>query len=94
MGTPTSKGSGVEAILPRMARVSQERPWVSRGHHGCLESGHGCPGRMELVLELHQECPEVVKLVMELHHVSQGSIQGEFRDDRASVWASPCEFRW
>ena len=30
MGTPTPKGAGVEAVLPRMARVSQERPWVSR----------------------------------------------------------------
>ena len=26
----TPKGAGVEAVLPRMARVSQERPWVSR----------------------------------------------------------------
>ena len=25
MGTPTPKGAGVEAVLPRMARVSQER---------------------------------------------------------------------
>ena len=30
MGTPTSKGAGVEAVLPRMARVSQKRPWVSQ----------------------------------------------------------------
>ena len=30
MGTPTPKGASVEAVLPRMARVSQERPWVSR----------------------------------------------------------------
>ena len=30
MGTSTPKGAGVEAVLPRMARVSQERPWVSR----------------------------------------------------------------
>ena len=30
MGTPTPKRGGVEAVLPRMARVSQERPWVSR----------------------------------------------------------------
>ena len=30
MGTPTPKGAGVEAVLPRMARVSQEWPWVSR----------------------------------------------------------------
>ena len=29
MGTPTPKGAGVEAVLPRMARVSQEWPWVS-----------------------------------------------------------------
>ena len=29
MGTPTSKGAGIEAGLPRMARVSQEWPWVS-----------------------------------------------------------------
>ena len=30
METPTPKGAGVEAVLPRMARVSQERPWVSQ----------------------------------------------------------------
>ena len=30
MGTPTPKGAGVEVVLPRMARVSQERPWVFR----------------------------------------------------------------
>ena len=30
MGTPTPKGAGVEAVLPRMAKVSQEWPWVSR----------------------------------------------------------------
>ena len=46
------------------------------------------------MLRLHQECPGVVKLVMELYHVSQGGKQGEFRDGGASVWASPCEFRW
>ena len=46
------------------------------------------------MLGLHQECPGVVKLVMELHHVSQGDKQGEFRDGGASVWASPCKFRW
>ena len=28
-----------------------------------------------------------------VYHVSQGGNQGEFRDDRASMWASPCEFR-
>ena len=27
MGTPTPKGAGVEAGLPRKARVSQEWPW-------------------------------------------------------------------
>ena len=46
------------------------------------------------MLGLHQECPGVVKLVMELHHVSQGGKRGELRDGGASVWASPCEFRW
>ena len=30
MGTPTPKGAGVEAVLPRMARVSREWPWVFR----------------------------------------------------------------
>ena len=30
MGTPTSKRADAEAVLPRMARVSQEWPWVSR----------------------------------------------------------------
>ena len=30
MGTPTPKGAGVEAGLPRIARVSQKWPWVSR----------------------------------------------------------------
>ena len=79
MGTPTSKGAGVEATLPRMAR--------------CPKSGHGCPGGMELVLGLHQECSGVVKLVMELHYMSQGGKQGYFRDGGARVWASPCEFR-
>ena len=29
MGTPTPKRAGVEVVLPRMARVSQEWPWVS-----------------------------------------------------------------
>ena len=28
MGTPTPKGAGMEARLPRKARVSQEWPWV------------------------------------------------------------------
>ena len=58
----------------------------------CPKSGHGCPGGMELVLELHQEYPRVVKLVMELHHVSEGGKQGEFWDGGACVWALPCEF--
>ena len=30
METPTPKRASVEAGLPRMARVSQEWPWVSR----------------------------------------------------------------
>ena len=60
----------------------------------CSKSGHGCPSGVELVLGLHQECPRVVKLVMKLHHVGQRGKQGEFRDGGASVWASPCEFRW
>ena len=30
MGTPTPKGAGVEAVLPRMARVSQEWPWMTQ----------------------------------------------------------------
>ena len=30
MGTPTPKEAGVEAVLPRMARVSQEWRWVSQ----------------------------------------------------------------
>ena len=30
MGTPTPKGAGVEAVLSRMARVSEDWPWVSR----------------------------------------------------------------
>ena len=29
MGTPTPKGAGVEAVLPRMATKSQEWLWVS-----------------------------------------------------------------
>ena len=36
----------------------------------------------------------MVELVFGLHHVSFGSDQGKFQDGRASVWASPCEFRW
>ena len=73
----------------------------SQGWLGCPKSGHGCPGSghrclggVELVLALHKECLGVMKLVMELHHVSQGGMQGKFRDGGASVWASPCEFRW
>ena len=30
MGTPTPRGAGVEAGLPRKAKVSQEWLWVSR----------------------------------------------------------------
>ena len=30
MGTPTPKGAGIEAVLPKTARVSQEWPWMSR----------------------------------------------------------------
>ena len=30
MGTSTSKGAGVEAGLPKKARVFQKWPWVSR----------------------------------------------------------------
>ena len=30
MGTPTPKGAGVEAGLPRKAKVSREWSWVSR----------------------------------------------------------------
>ena len=30
MGTLTPKGASVEAVLPRLARVSQEWPWASR----------------------------------------------------------------
>ena len=56
-----------------------------QGRLGCPKSGHGCPGRVELVLGLHQECPMVVKLVIEFHHVSQGGKQGEFRDGEANV---------
>ena len=73
---------------------SQGRLGCSKSGHGCPGSGHKCPRGEEQVLGLYQECPRVVKLVMELHHVSQGSNQGEFRDGKASVWASPCEFRW
>ena len=46
------------------------------------------------MLGLHRKYPKVVKLEMGLHHVSQGGNQGEFRDGGASMWASPCEFRW
>ena len=30
MGIPTPKGVGVEAVLPKMARLSQEWPWMTR----------------------------------------------------------------
>ena len=30
MGTTTPKGASVEAVLPRMARVCQEWPWMTR----------------------------------------------------------------
>ena len=87
MGTPTLKGAGVKAGLPRMAWVSQETPWMFREWPWVSRW-------VELMLRLHQQCPRVVKLVMGLHHVSQGSNQGEFQDDGSSVWASPCEFQW
>ena len=80
METPTPKGAGVEAVLSRMARVSRKWPWVSRWGGASV----GTSLRVS----------RVVKLVMELHHVSQGGKQGEFWDGGASVWASPCEFRW
>ena len=60
--------------------MTWEWPWVSRWDGASVG--------------LHQECFGVVKLVMELHHVSQRGKQGEFRDGGASVWASPCDFRW
>ena len=94
MGTPTPKGAGVEACYQGWLGCPKRGHGCSGRHHGCSGSGHGCPGGVELVLGLHQKCPGVVKLVMELHHVSQGGKQGEFRDGGASVWASPCEFRW
>ena len=60
--------------------MTQEWPCVSRWGGASVEASPRVPG--------------VVKLVMELHHVSQGGKQGELRDGGASVWASPCEFRW
>ena len=42
----------------------------------CPKSGHGCLGRVKLILRLHQECPGVMKLVMQLYYVSQGAIKG------------------
>ena len=101
MGTPTPKGAGVEAVLPRMARVSQEWPWMSQETPWVFREWPWMTQEWPWVswwggasVEFHQECPGVVKLVMELHHVSQGGKQGEFRNGGASVWASPCEFRW
>ena len=87
MGTPISKGTGVEAILPKMARVSQEWPWMTREWPWVSMWGRASVGASSRM-------SQVVKLVMELYHVSQGGKQGEFRDSRASVWASPCEYWW
>ena len=38
MGTPTPNGVGVEAKLPRMARVFREWPWVSRWSGAIVEA--------------------------------------------------------
>ena len=91
MGTPTPKGAGVNARLPRKAKVFQEWPWISWEWPWMTRERLV---RVELVLELYQEYPGVAMPVMGLHHVSQGSNQGEFRNGGASMWVLPCEFYW
>ena len=85
---------GVASVgaLPWGLQHPKEPMWrlSSQGRLGCLKSGHGCPGGVELVLRLHQECPNVVKLVMELHHVSHAGNQGKFQDGGASVGFTMC----
>ena len=87
MGTSTPKGAGVEAVLPRMARMSQEWPWVSRETPWVFRKWPWMTREWPWVSRWDgaSGCPGVVKLVMELHHVSQGGKQGEFRDGGASV---------
>ena len=78
MGTSTPKGAGVEARIPRKARLSQEWPWMI-WEWPWMSRWSG------VSVGLHQEYPRVMKLVIELHHVSQGSNQGEFQDGGASM---------
>ena len=60
--------------------MTQEWPWVSRWGGASV----GASPRMFQGGEASDGAP----------HVSQGGKQGEFQDGGASVWASPCEFRW
>ena len=60
-----------------------------------------CPGVVKLVMKLHHVSQGankgsfgMVELVCGLHHVSSRGDQGKIRDGGASMWASPCQFRW
>ena len=80
IGTPTPKGVGVEVMLPRMARVSQERPWMSRWDGASV----GASLRMFQGGEASDGASSC----------ESSSNQGEFQDGGASVWASSSEFQW
>ena len=79
MGTPTPRGGGVEAVLPRMARVSQERPWVSRE----------TPWVFREWPWMTQEWPWVSRW----GEASVGASPRVSRGGEASDGASPCESR-
>ena len=77
----------MEAVLPRMAKVSQEWPWVSR--------------ETPWVFREWPWMTQAWPWVSWWGEASDGASpcesrgkQGEFRDGGASVWALPCEFRW
>ena len=80
MGTPTSKGAGVEAVLPRMARVSREWPWMSQWGGASVE--------VSLKVSRGGEASDEASSCE-----SRGQIR-KIWDGGASVWASPYEFQW
>ena len=62
---------------------------VLKLHYRCLESGHGCPKVVKLILRPYYRYSKVMKLILRLHLVSQGGHKREFQSGEASVWASP-----
>ena len=79
MGTPTPYRVGVEVVLPRMARVSREWPWVSRE----------TPWVFQEWLWMTQEWPWVSRW----GRASVGASPRVSRGGEASDGASPCESR-